>query len=196
MSRKIVAAAARSANQIEEMALVIIRAVQPTALRGPEPFDVESFFEFHMEELTGVKPDYRELPNGIHGYTDSDANESIVCSDLMDDPLKERFARSTMAHEAGHAVIHVPEFKLKRAILRSVHDDKHASLRLYRQEEVPLYCNPEWQAWRFAGALLMPEKIFRRAVEMGVSERVLVDTFNVNPAFVRSRAKALKLQVG
>jgi Zn-dependent peptidase ImmA (M78 family) len=100
-----------------------------------------------------------------------------------------------MAHETGHAVIHVPEFRMKRALLRSIHDKKHPSLRLHREANVKIYMNPEWQAWRFAGAILMPARTFILAVREGLNEKNLANAFMVNPAFVRTRARALKIRI-
>ncbi|MHB1326534.1 MAG: ImmA/IrrE family metallo-endopeptidase [Thermoleophilia bacterium] len=194
MARKIVAVDPKSGAVIDSIASGIIKAVNPQALNKPQAFDIESFFEFSMEEFSGVQADYRELPPGIHGYTDTDTNVSIISSSLMDDPFQENFMRSTMAHEIGHAIIHVPEFKLKKALWRSIHDKEHV-LRLYRQEEVPIYRNPEWQAWRFAGAILMPEQAFRSVIQSGASRKDAADIFCVNPAFVCSRARALKMNV-
>lgn len=197
MARKIVAVNPKSGVLIDSIASRIIEAVNPQALSIPQAFDIESFFEFSMEEFSGVQADYRALPQGIHGYTDTDTNVSTISSSLMDDPFQENFMRSTMAHEIGHAIMHVPEFKLKKALWRSVHDKEHKEpvLRLYRQEEVPLYMNPEWQAWRFAGAILMPEQAFRSVIHSGANRKDAADLFCVNPAFVGSRARALKMDV-
>lgn len=150
-----------------------------------------------LREYLG-RPDYRrDLPSGIYGYTDSDRMESVISSDLLDAPSESqmRYARSTIAHESGHALIHVPEFRRKKASLRSIHDKEHISLRLHRQADVKVFMNPEWQAWRFAGALLMPAPTFRAAIREGLDEFDLSELFNVNPAFVRSRLRALKLEI-
>jgi hypothetical protein len=157
MSRRLVATNPRSGAQIDEMARSIIKKFQPEALEEPMPFDIERFFECEVEKITGVRSDYRTLPPEIHGYTDSGAMESVISSDLMDDSFQILFARSTMGHETGHCLIHVPEFRMKKEILRSIHDGCHNDgLRMYRETEIPVYMNPEWQAWRFSGALLMP----------------------------------------
>lgn len=58
-----------------------------------------------------------------------------------------------------------------------------------------MYRSPEWQAHRFASALLLPAKTFVKAYKKyRGNERILADIYEVNPAFVRSRIKALKLQ--
>ena len=195
MSRRVVIANPRSGAKIDQIALGIIKRFQPEILNEPVPFDIESFFELDLETISGVKPYYSELPPGIYGYTDSDLKESVISSDLMDDWPQKKFCRSTMAHEIGHVLIHVPEFRLKKALLRSIHDKKHVSLRLHREADVEVFRNPEWQAWRFAGALLMPELTFKAAVMDGLDERKLSRQFQVNPAFIRTRLRALKLTI-
>jgi len=195
LSRKVVIANPRSGAEIDDFALRIIREFQPKVLEEPSPFDIEDFFEFDVEKISGVRPDYKELPVGIHGYTDSDAMETVISSDLMDDPCQKYFRRSTTAHEIGHALIHVYEFRQKKAILKSIHDKQHVSLQLLREADIPVYRNPEWQAWRFAGALLMPAPTIKPAFDEGLSVKALSTLFQVNPAFVKSRLRALKINI-
>ena len=196
MSRRIVMANPRSGRDIENLALKIVRSFQPGVLKEPMPFDIVRFFDCDLEAITGVNTDYRPLPTGIHGYTHSETMESVISAELMEDPTQIFFVRSTMSHETGHALIHVPEFRLKKAILSSIHNAQHdVALTMHRETEVPLYRNPEWQAWRFGGALLMPEPIFREAVKEENDIRTLSSIFEVNPAFVETRLRALKITV-
>lgn len=195
MSRRVVIANPRSGAKIDQIAIRIIKKFQPEILNEPAAFDIESFFELDLEAISDVKPYYSDLPPGIYGYTDSDLKESVISSDLMDNWTQRKFCRSTMAHEIGHVLIHVPEFRLKKALLRSIHDKKHVSLRLHREADVEIFRNPEWQAWRFAGALLMPEPTFKTAIMDGLDEQELSRQFQVNPAFIRTRLRALKLTV-
>lgn len=195
MSLRVPVASPRSGAEIDAIALKIIKKFQPEILDEPAPFNIERFFECELERISGVKSDYRrDLPSGIYGYTDSDTMESVICSDLLDDPLQIKFTKSTIAHETGHVLIHVPEFRRKKALLRSIHDKEHVSLRLHRQANVKVFMNPEWQAWRFAGALLMPTPTFKAGVIKGLDELDLSELFQVNPAFVRTRLRALKLE--
>lgn len=93
----------RSGKDIDQQAYQLIRKIQPDVLRKPIAFDVESFFEFDLGDITGVSPDYGTLPWGIYGYTDSESRVSIISSEMMEDPSQEKFSRSTIAHECGHA---------------------------------------------------------------------------------------------
>jgi len=191
--RKVVAAKPRSGNDIDGIALRIVREFQPDALENLQNFKIEEFFEFELESLVGVKSDYRNLQAGILGYIDSDSMMAVIASDLMDDQYAEYYRNSTIAHETGHAIMHVPEFKRKKAAIRSITNEDNVKLLLYRESDIPVYRNPEWQAWRFAGALLIPEPAIKQALRMKYSVQKMSDVFRVNPAFVRARMKALKL---
>ena len=194
MSRRLIPAKPRSSANIDSLALNIVQQYQPEMLNNEKRFDIERFFDCYLEGLTKVTTGYRRLEPGIHGYTDSNDLISVISVDLMDDPWEEFFCRSTMAHETGHAILHVWDYRRKKAILKSIHNENH-TLRNYRESEIITYKNPEWQAWRFAGSLLMPEPAFREAMMEGLGERDLSQRFGVNPAFIRSRARALKINI-
>jgi len=195
LTRRLVPANPRSNAKIETLALNLIRCYQPAVLSHGEQFDIERFFDVYLEELTGVETDYQRLEVGIYGYTDSDEMVCVISQDLAEDPWSKYFYRSTMAHETGHALMHVSDYRQKKAIIRSIHKKDHGNLRTYRESDIVLYRNPEWQAWRFAGALLMPAPAFEEAVRSGVTERDLSQRFGVNPKFVKTRLKSLKLKL-
>lgn len=195
MSRKLFKAKPRSGADIEKAAQKIVNFFQPKALKEPTAFDIERFFDCELETLTGVKIDYRSLPSGIHGYTDSECMESVISMELIEDPRNLFFVRSTISHEVGHAVIHVPEVRLRKAILTSIHNKNHSNLTMYRESDIPLYCNPEWQAWRFAGALLMPENTIRMALREKATRSELSNIFKVNLPFIDTRLRALKISL-
>jgi hypothetical protein len=62
--------------------------------------------------------------------------------------------------------MHVSEIRKRKELIRFIHDKDH-EVRLFRETEIPVYRNPEWQAWRFSGALFMPEETIRMAIEEG-----------------------------
>jgi Zn-dependent peptidase ImmA (M78 family) len=193
LSKRLVPARPRSKDDIESCSLNIIMSFQKGVLTNDEPFNIERFFDCYLEDFTGVDPQYLKLQDGIYGYTDTDNMECVLSSDLAEDRFQEKFFRSTMAHEVGHAVMHVKDYRIQKAIMRFVHEKDH--LRSYRQEDIVTYKNPEWQAWYFAGAILMPKIAFLKAFEKGFNEHDLSKRFNVNKAFVRTRMKGLKLSV-
>ena len=193
MARKVVKAAPKSGADIDLIALRLIQRYQPEALQQPQEFDIERFYENALETIAGVRPDYQDLGLPVHGYTDSDQQISVVDISLAENPSQRNRFRATVAHEVGHAVLHVRQFRRQKEVLRFTHDCEDVSLRMYREDEIPAYVNPEWQAWRFAKALLMPEKPFRMAHAMGMSIRQLAMTFGVSVDFARLRLRDLAL---
>ena len=193
MTARIVPAAPRSNKNIEDLALGIIMKCQPGVFTAGEAFDIERFFECHLEDMAGVETDYIQLDEGVYGYTDSETRECVISLDLVETPHQRRFYRSTTAHESGHGIMHVDDYRRKQARLRSLHGKNH-QLRMYRADDVVLYRNPEWQAYRFAGALMMPARLVEEAVNRGFSVEDLSNRFDMHPAFVHYRLKSLGLQ--
>ena len=193
MARKVVKASPMKSAEIDNIAFGIITNYQPEALERPQQFDIERFYENALENVAGVRPDYQNLGLPVHGYTDSDHKISVVDSALADDPAQLNRFRATVAHEVGHAILHVDQFRKRKEMLKFVHDCEDVSLRMYREDEIPPYMNPEWQAWRFAKALLMPEKTFRMAHASGMNIHQLAATFGVSADFARQRLRDLRL---
>lgn len=186
---------AMSGRQIEGIASTIVRSYQPDVMDLKASFDVERFVDVDLEDLTGVTPDYSyELPEGIYGLTDSENNRLVISAELTEDPWNDKFLRSTLGHEAGHCILHVPLLReMKRTRVFQQRKGEASGVNLYREASIPLYRNPEWQAWRFAGALLMPEAPFRALVEKGYTREDVANHFQVNPSFVDTRMRALKM---
>lgn len=187
---------ARSAKEIDEIAFRLVVAFQPDAVKTITTFDVERFFDCELESQTGMEPVYRPLGGGgVDGYTDSAEMKCVICSDLANygkEDTQRRRLRATLAHEIGHCVLHVAEARQARTTLKFLHDDS-ATSQMFRQEDIHAYENPEWQAWRFAGALLMPECCIRLAVGSKWSVQMMSRGFDVNPAFVKVRLDNLKI---
>lgn len=186
----------RSCQEIESIAQKIIENFQAEVLRFTISFDVEDFFDNELETETGVEAIYKLLPDGLDGYTDSENMCCYICSSLADYndcQITKRRLRATIAHEIGHCFLHVEEAKRNRNFQKTFLNNKHSSLKMYHPEELKVYENPEWQAWRFASALLMPENCFRTAVERNFTKKQLKRAFDVNPAFIEVRINELKI---
>lgn len=181
-----------SREAIERRAEAILHEFQPSVLSGKEPFFIEHFVDLHLENIAHVQPDYRDLPSGIYGLTDQ--NEMVIDLSLMESPYSRPFLRSTMGHEIGHAILHVP-------VLRRVGRDqvfeqktKDGEVNLYRRKDLKPYEDPEWQAWRFAAALLMPRNVIAEMCRKGSDISDIVRHFQVNRVFVERRLNQLNLQ--
>ena len=190
---KLVPARPRSGPEIDRKAQSVLGHSQPEAITKPQIVNVEDIFEFLLP-ARGIESDYQPLEKrGIQGYTDSENMVCVVSSELADDPNATAYFRSTMAHEIGHAILHIPEFRWRRQKIISEQAKNDGILHRLPDDEIPIYMNPEWQAHRFAGGLLMPEAAVRKALSIYRSQEALSTIFGVTSAFVRARLKGLKM---
>lgn len=186
----------RSAQEIENIACEVIKSFQPNALRMLTSFDVEGFFEFELKNQTDVEPDTWDFPDGIDGCTDFEEMKCLISLKLMnygECDVTRRRLRATQAHEIGHCFLHIEDARRNKKFQQKFVNDKQFSIRMYNPDDLKAYLNPEWQAWRFASALLMPEKCFRRAVECNWTKRRIKYAFDVNPKFIEVRLRELKI---
>jgi Zn-dependent peptidase ImmA (M78 family) len=195
MSHSVPLVRPRSAKEIDDLAFDLIRAFQPDAIKMITKFDVERFFDCELEGQTGIEPVYESLGDKLDGYTDSAEMKCIICRELAEygeDDVQRRRLRATIAHEIGHCYLHVEDSRRARTTLKFLQNSL-SSLEMYRQEDLKAYENPEWQAWRFAGALLMPECCIRAAVHNGWTKKQMQWAFDVNPSFLDVRLRDLKI---
>ncbi|MQA92112.1 MAG: ImmA/IrrE family metallo-endopeptidase [Gemmatimonas sp.] len=93
-------------------------------------------------------------------------------------------ARSTLAHELGHAVLHATEVRTGR------HRPHDLVLRRARRRDLKPYQDSEWQAYVFAGAILLPRPALRNCV---LSDTYAIgDQFEVSEALARSHVKRVR----
>lgn len=184
----------------------------------PEAVRIDRF----IEKRFSVVPEYEDLPPGVLGYTKFGGNgvERIVVSrELAEDEsdAARRRVRATLAHEAGHGLLHAYLFALatpaaplfghencsgNQVLCREVLLDKPSANGVK-----PLWS--EFQANRAIGGILLPTTLVRAALkpfmvavgELGGSvldpsriseaERLLTSTFDVNPVVARIRLDSL-----
>ena len=185
-----------SRNEIEVRAVSLLRELQPEALKGECPVDIEDIYEFYIPEHCGIETGYTDLSflgSGILGYTDASKKISFVDKTLIDSeysPTRRR-CRATVAHESGHCLYHVPVLNFFKSL-----SFKNDSDLLYRAKrtEIKAYEDPEWQGWEFARACLMPRHLILQYCEKDYSIRDMADQFDVNPSFIEVRMKTLKIE--
>lgn len=182
---------------------------------APSPVRIERF----IEKRFSVTPEYDELPDGILGLTRFGAHgvQSIVIARKLDEEgtvTADRRIRTTMAHEAGHGLLHAHLFVTsKRDGLFGDFSDPNSPKVLCR--DVPVESSSaragydgrwwEYQANRTIGPLLMPRALVQVALEplleragtfgdltLASSRReeatkMLARTFEVNPAVAKIR---------
>src|SRR5271157_3170334 len=159
-------------SEIEEICTAELRTVglYPAS---PEPIRIERFIEKRWQS-----PRYEDLPDGILGFTKfgKQGVEAIVVSNALDDASKgkpnERRLRTTLAHEAGHGLMHAHLFcaGVKPTSLFEGDDEKPEILCRdvpWRGEEVKATYDGRWwefQANRAIGGLLLPRKLAEMAI--------------------------------
>jgi hypothetical protein len=182
---------------------------------GPEPIRIERFVEKRFK----ISPQYEPLPPGILGYTlfaSTGPAAMIVARDLVDanTSTAERRINTTLAHEAGHCLLHSRLFAVADAGPELFRDDQVSPSKakiLCRDTPVGAYDGKWWeyQANLAIGALLLPSDLVRTAVtpwlettgllklpKLSRSGRIaatqhLSRVFEVNPIAARIRLEEL-----
>ena len=151
---------------------------------APEPIWVGYF----IEERFGLFPDYEDLPSGVLGYTrfgPNGADRLVVSRSLTKEPGRaaERLVTSTLAHEAGHMLLHSHLFALKlrngtRPMFEDGLDFDGQSVQCVGDPRVSSSASTglpydgswwEYQANRMIGALLLPKTLVSLAIERFLS---------------------------
>lgn len=147
----------------------------------PEPIRIERFVEKRFK----VTPRYDELPDGVMGFTvfGPDGVREIVVARSLDESTEvyaEGQVRSTIAHEAGHGLLHAHLFALStpEKSLFGDYSDPEKPKVLCRDvlEDRPSGRSYDGRWWEFQankaiGGLLMPKKLVHEAVRPYLSER-------------------------
>jgi Zn-dependent peptidase ImmA (M78 family) len=165
----------RSGENIEDLADAIRQLFGFTNIRF---FPVVDFVEKGLPEiidgLTFEVLDTAQMGNRM-GAVDPIQRALMLRQDVyLRAAEKKGRDRFTVAHEAGHALMHIGTLN-----------------RLEPSQQIPPYKDPEWQANRFAAALLMPRHLVRQCTS--VDE--IVRDFGVSREAAVNRAKALKLMI-
>jgi len=158
----------------------------------PEPIRIDRF----IEKKFGVYPAYEDLRPGILGYTEFGPKgvESIIVSrSLVEEGTRpaERRISTTLAHEAGHGLLHAHLFVLAEEMARAASlfgadADVEGPKILCRDEAVAGHQRRsekrydgrwwEYQANQAMGALLLPRGLVLVALDGFLSEQGLLRT--------------------
>ena len=178
----------------------------------PQAIRIDRFVEKHFK----VSPRYEKLPDGVLGFTGfgSAGVKEIVITTALDEEggrVSERRIRTTLAHEAGHGLLHTHLFALGEKPTSLFQDGHDRPEILCRDEHVRSQDGRydgrwwEYQANRAIGGLLMPRGLVVTAVSPfceqqggldlpGLKEekrelaaRELAEIFDVNPIVARIR---------
>ena len=181
---------------------------------SPQPVEIETFIETSFRARVA----YTELGEGILGCTVFDARGQVstigAASSLFDGTRSgSRRARSTLAHEVGHGLLHGTLFanaEESHPLLDGNYDSQRKRL-MCREQDLTAQFNGysgrwwEWQANQAIGGLLLPSRLLVSAAQpftvpsegLGipimsgqsreVAIKILARTFDVNPVVARIR---------
>jgi hypothetical protein len=179
----------------------------------PGPVRIERF----IEKRFGISPAYDDLPLGVLGFTKfgSHGVEAVVVAKEFEDTdesqAAERRLRTTLAHEAGHGLMHAHLFALGERPASLFGDSAGPEILCRDVDGVGSgghgYDGRWWefQANKAIGALLLPQKLARAAVRPFLEQQGLLaedvlpdakregainalsDIFDVNPVVARYR---------
>ena len=113
----------------------------------------ERGFEFDYEVLPD---DDKIFENKEEAFTDMITGIIYIKESVMEEACRRSYRRGTftLAHELGHYLLHYLQYDVKLA-------------RVSDEINVPIYCDPEWQADTFASEFLMA---FDECVHMSAEE--------------------------
>lgn len=152
LDQHVVAVAPRTVEEIHGSALALLRRYAPSHLFGGGPLDVDALLlavaddyalELEAVEWWDLYPALAEVDQ------DGPRHRIRVREDRWDGrvlpgPHAKR-TRAALAHELAHVVLHFDELARGRVL--------HYSRP---RHEIPAESDPEWQAWTWAGCLLVP----------------------------------------
>ena len=183
-------------HAIEEVARSFLEALLPDTLLEPKSLDLVSMIDILLPEYgIHVCPASHEEIGDRAGATDPQGDGEIdilvsedVWNSIDQSPPACHFARTTVSHEIGHAVLHVPVLR-RRLLLED-------ALNRIQRSNLQAYLDPEWQAWMFAGSILMPRPTLNMLATDGrFSISRVSEIYEVSLQMVRSHLKRIKWKV-
>lgn len=174
-----------SKADIARIASVTLERFEPEALLRPRPVNVIKLVDHTLpaHNIDVYPATASELP-GQEAHTQPfTRNPTVLIREdqwayLMRGGGSGLRARATVAHELGHVVLHVP-------VLRRHLSSPEGALQLNRVDpaKVKTYADPEWQAWCFAGAFLVPPRTL--AMLDSITPERVAETYHVSERFAR-----------
>lgn len=205
----------------EEIEKICTEELKKTGLMPSEPSPIR--IDLFIEKRFNVTPTYEQLPENVLGYSKFSARglEAMVISRQLAEEgteVSERRHTTTLAHEAGHCLLHAYLFAvqdLSVPLFGEVDDDKRVKV-LCRSESADASAQKrydgkwwEYQANCAIGPLLLPKLLVMRSLETflvsdgslgcktlpsGSRQKAIVmlaDTFNVNKVVAKIRIDQL-----
>lgn len=183
-----------SMAKIEEIGNKALQLLCPEALDTPQALDFCKLVDlglpkFHVHVYPAAEVELGDRLAATDPSGDRDIN-ILLARDLYDSLFQggrmAHRARATIAHELGHAILHVREVRE-----RVKYSQSGLLLNRVRRDALRPYEDPEWQAWALGGCIVAP----RQMVESTNAETIadLADIFGVSEGMMRSHVKRLRL---
>ncbi len=174
----------RSGNNIEHVAVLLLNQFSPRSLQNIEPIDLIDLFEGRALRSMGFEYGVEDLPPGMDGKTDFAERRCVVSAETYDGADLDGRSRFTIGHEIGHVCLHRKE-------LIGILEEQRRPATFFRKD-IPAYLDPEWQANRFSGALLMPLHHMIKLLKDGADERDVMSLFRVSFQAAEIRIREVK----
>jgi hypothetical protein len=184
-----------SVASISELGRCFLEQLAPEVLVSPQALNVLDLVDARLPAFgIHVCPASRQEIGDRDGATDPKGNDDVtvlVSEDVWDQlelsGPRSYYARSTVCHELGHAVIHVPVLRRRLLLTNVLARTQRSNLRAYN--------DPEWQAWAFCGAILMPSVTLCMLQEQRgtLDADVVSETFEVSRQMASNHLKRLRL---
>jgi hypothetical protein len=166
----------RSRRDIEALAEQFVTEWAPALLVTPGEFPVARVFEDINEANYGITTSVSEFEPGIEGMCLANGHVMLSQETYIGMLNREGRARMTAVHEFCHGLHHCR--KIRRDFT------EFGKARLYRRSSLPSYLDPEWQASRFASAVLMPAAMVVKVIcgtDRFFAKYIVAESFKVTP---------------
>ena len=182
----------RGTLQIVEAAEDFLNRVAPEHVASGEALDSEALVDVGLqsEGILVYPASVEELPT-VEAETRAGENGfvEILMRDEFFDAIFEpnsqtNRARSTLAHEIGHAILHTKEVRMGRE------RPEEMVLRRALRSNLKPFEDSEWQAHAFAGAFLMPRPALQVCSNRDCAD--LAGRFGVSEGFARSHMRRIQ----
>lgn len=175
-------------EEIEELAEGFLEDFAPDRLDKPGHLNVLRALDCHMYTKYSFRSDIdSSLPHNVEGITNfAEMKISLRPEVYSGAAAGHGRPRFTIAHEIGHVVT------IGGQMDKRIRFTDHVPQVVMPRINVKDCQNPEWQANFFAGAVLMPRKVFWEGYENGEGrEDLAASIFGVSKGAFRTRLNVL-----
>lgn len=167
----------------------------PEMLVQPQPLNIERLVdEVLPSEGIHVYPTPHLADYGVTIFADDNSVEILMQVKLYDALFNSAdsnrvFAYSTLLHETGHGLQHMPQFLDAHLLAKETGRRPDFHHALHRRSNLQAYEDPEWQAHAIGGALAAPPSAINRLPGHSVTE--LARVFAVSVPNMQAHMKRL-----